>query len=134
LRVIGKRLHHSFAHFVWLLVDRSRVSETSAHFASRDGVNRSVSETLEGEEDGLSVRTNDIDLMVGYPPSYFGHAPVRYTQGFAAHVCEFLADNLHDLAEAELLVQIETENGQVINLITDSVSGWDALKSPSHCE
>jgi hypothetical protein len=70
-----------------------------------------------------------MDFMVGYPPSYWGHTPVPFAQDLATTIVDFLKDDLRNLDSAELLVQIETEGGAgTINLLTDSHSGWNALR------
>jgi hypothetical protein len=131
VRFTGNNSHSTFGHFVWIMVERGDVHGTLAHFTDSQGQAHTVNNPLVDPVPGIFARTNDMDFMVGYPPSYLAHTPLEYAGNLIDHIAAFLADDLRNQDSVEMLLQIDGESASsVLTLTGDSLSGWMNVRRP----
>lgn len=113
-RVKGNRIRFTgiggpaFNNFVWMMLDR-----------------------FESDQDGVKIwaHTNDMDFMVGYPPSFTMSVPVNDWQSLVEPIVAFLNEKLASYTKVEILVQTDVNPGQPAfpAYTGDSEQGWSNI-------
>jgi len=83
---------HKYSNFWWIAVDQ---------LAGENGA-----------EPKLYAATNDIDLMVGIPPSFHKSVPVSEASALVEAAVAFLTEKLGSAAKVEILLQADAPAGQ----------------------
>lgn len=87
---------------------------------------------LDGDNGGeakLWAATNDIDLMVGCPPSFWKSVPVSSSSELADAVVAFLTEKLGTASRVEILLRADANQGdpRIPNHVGNSDDGFENI-------
>ncbi|MBZ0185369.1 MAG: hypothetical protein K8F91_03880 [Candidatus Obscuribacterales bacterium] len=105
----------SFNNFLWMMLDR-----------------------YESESEGVKIwaHTNDMDLMVGYPPSFTMSVAIADYQSLVEPIVRFLTEKLASYQVVEVLVKTDANPGETAfpAYTGDSESGWSNIKAQTETD